>query len=417
MTRENQLTLTEMALQFHEAPQPGKIEIIASKPLRDKHDLSLAYSPGVAIPCEAIAIEPAAAYRYTGKGNLVAVISNGTAVLGLGHIGALASKPVMEGKSVLFKRFAGINSIDLEIDEQDPAKLIDIIASLGPSFGGINLEDIKAPDCFTVEEELRARMDIPVFHDDQHGTAIVVAAAVINGLEIVGKRIGEVKIVTSGAGAAAIACMNMLIAVGAKRENIWLADSKGLVTEKRRGTMDRWRTEFAQHSEATELADVMDGADIYVGLSKAGALQPDMLKRMARDPIVLALSNPIPEIMPELAQATRPDSIICTGRSDYPNQVNNVLCFPFLFRGALDCGASTINEPMKAAAAHAIADLARGGGDGLQNDRIIPDPFDPRLISVVAPAVAKAAAESGVARWPIEDLAEYAEKLKTLLPA
>lgn len=418
MTRETQPTLTEMALQFHEAPQPGKIEIIASKPLRDRHDLSLAYSPGVAIPCEAIAIEPAAAYRYTGKGNLVAVISNGTAVLGLGNIGALASKPVMEGKSVLFKRFAGINSIDLEIDELDPQKLIDIVASLGPSFGGINLEDIKAPDCFTIEEELRARMDIPVFHDDQHGTAIVVAAAVLNGLEIVGKQIGDVKIVTSGAGAAAIACMNMLIAVGAKRENIWLADSKGLVTEKRRGTMDPWRTAFAQHSDGTELAHVMDDADIFVGLSKAGALQPDMLERMAKDPIVLALSNPVPEIMPELARATRPDSIICTGRSDYPNQVNNVLCFPFLFRGALDCGATTINEPMKAAAARAIADLAHDNeGGGLHKDRIIPDPFDTRLISTVAPAVAKAAAESGVARWPIEDLTDYAEKLKTLLPA
>ncbi|MCR6636277.1 NADP-dependent malic enzyme [Devosia sp.] len=414
-------SLRDAALHFHEFPKPGKLEIVATKPLANTRDLSLAYSPGVAVPCEEIAADPQAAYKYTSKGNLVAVISNGTAVLGLGNIGALASKPVMEGKAVLFKKFAGIDSIDLEVNEQDPKRFIEIVAPLEPSFGGINLEDIKAPECFEIEEALRERMNIPVFHDDQHGTAIIVAAAVINAMRLVRKDIGKVKIVTSGAGAAAIACMNMLIAVGAKRENIWIADSKGLVTKKRDNSVDRWRGAFAQDSEATELSEVMAGADIYVGLSKAGALKPEMMKDMAENPLILALSNPIPEIMPELAKETRPDALVCTGRSDYPNQVNNVLCFPFLFRGALDCGATVINEEMKAAAAHAIAQLAHEPGleataHGVPAifgaDYLIPNPFDQRLILRIAPAVAKAAMESGVAARPIADFDAYRDQLR-----
>lgn len=414
-------SLRDAALHFHEFPKPGKLEIVATKPLANTRDLSLAYSPGVAIPCEEIAADPQAAYKYTSKGNLVAVISNGTAVLGLGNIGALASKPVMEGKAVLFKKFAGIDSIDLEVNEQDPKRFIEIVAPLEPSFGGINLEDIKAPECFEIEEALRERMNIPVFHDDQHGTAIIVAAAVINAMRLVRKDIGKVKIVTSGAGAAAIACMNMLIAVGAKRENIWIADSKGLVTKARHNNVDRWRGAFAQHTEATELSEVMAGADIYVGLSKAGALKPEMMKDMAENPLILALSNPIPEIMPELAKETRPDALVCTGRSDYPNQVNNVLCFPFLFRGALDCGATVINEEMKAAAAHAIAQLAHEPGleataHGVPAifgaDYLIPNPFDQRLILRIAPAVAKAAMESGVAARPIADFDAYRDQLR-----
>ena len=362
MSNEKPTNLRDAALHFHEFPKPGKLEIVATKPLANTRDLALAYSPGVAIPCEEIAADPEAAYKYTSKGNLVAVISNGTAVLGLGNIGALACKPVMEGKAVLFKKFAGIDSIDLEVNEQDPKRFIEIVAPLEPSFGGINLEDIKAPECFEIEEALRERMNIPVFHDDQHGTAIIVAAAVINAMRLVGKDISKVKIATSGAGAAAIACMNMLIAVGARKENIWIADSKGLVTKKRDNSVDRWRGAFAQDTDKTELSEVMDGADIYVGFSAAGALKPEMMKNMAPNPLILALSNPIPEIMPELAKATRPDAMVCTGRSDYPNQVNNVLCFPFLFRGALDCGATVINEEMKAAAAHAIARLAHEPG-------------------------------------------------------
>ncbi|MGV3576517.1 MAG: NADP-dependent malic enzyme [Devosia sp.] len=414
-------SLRDAALHLHEFPKPGKLEIVATKPLANTRDLSLAYSPGVAIPCEEIAADPQAAYKYTSKGNLVAVISNGTAVLGLGNIGALASKPVMEGKAVLFKKFAGIDSIDLEVNEQDPKRFIEIVAPLEPSFGGINLEDIKAPECFEIEEALRERMNIPVFHDDQHGTAIIVAAAVINAMRLVRKDIGKVKIVTSGAGAAAIACMNMLIAVGAKRENIWIADSKGLVTKKRDNSVDRWRGAFAQDTEATELSEVMAGADIYVGLSKAGALKPEMMKDMAANPLILALSNPIPEIMPELAKETRPDALVCTGRSDYPNQVNNVLCFPFLFRGALDCGATVINEEMKAAAAHAIAQLAHEPGleataHGVPAifgaDYLIPNPFDQRLILRIAPAVAKAAMESGVAARPIADFDAYRDQLR-----
>jgi malate dehydrogenase (oxaloacetate-decarboxylating)(NADP+) len=420
MSTDKAPSLRDAALHFHEYPKPGKLEIVATKPLANTRDLSLAYSPGVAIPCEEIAANPEAVYKYTSKGNLVAVISNGTAVLGLGNIGALASKPVMEGKAVLFKKFAGIDSIDIEVNEQDPKRFIEIVAPLEPSFGGINLEDIKAPECFEIEEALRERMNIPVFHDDQHGTAIIVAAAVLNAMQLVGKDIAKVKIVTSGAGAAAIACMNMLIAVGATRENIWIADSKGLVTKARHNNVDRWRGAFAQQSDATELSEVMAGADIYVGLSKAGALKPEMMKDMAPNPLILALSNPIPEIMPELAREARPDAMICTGRSDYPNQVNNVLCFPFLFRGALDCGATVINEEMKAAAAHAIARLAHEPGleasaHGVPAifgpDYLIPNPFDQRLILRIAPAVAKAAAESGVARRPIEDFAAYRDQL------
>ncbi len=420
MVDDNKPSQHAAALHFHEYPRPGKLEIVATKPLANTRDLSLAYSPGVAIPCEEIAVDPQAAYKYTAKGNLVAVISNGTAVLGLGNIGALASKPVMEGKAVLFKKFAGIDSIDIEVNEQDPQRFIDIVAPLEPTFGGINLEDIKAPECFEIEEALRERMNIPVFHDDQHGTAIIVAAAVLNAMELVGKDIAKVKIVTSGAGAAAIACMKMLIAVGASRENIWLADSKGLVTKARHNNVDRWRGAFAQETEATELAEVMDGADIYVGLSKAGALKPEMMKNMAPNPLILALSNPTPEIMPELARETRPDAMICTGRSDYPNQVNNVLCFPFLFRGALDCGATVINEDMKAAAARAIAKLAHEPGleasaHGVPaifgRDYLIPNPFDQRLILRIAPAVAKAAMESGVAQRPIADFGAYHDQL------
>ncbi|MCO5132010.1 MAG: NADP-dependent malic enzyme [Xanthobacteraceae bacterium] len=421
MLEDDQANLRLSALRFHELPKPGKIELTPTKPLSNTRDLALAYSPGVAAPCEEIAADPEAAYRYTAKGNLVAVISNGTAVLGLGNIGAAAAKPVMEGKAVLFKKFAGIDGIDIEIAESDPVKLIEIIAPLEPSFGGINLEDIKAPDCFLVEETLRERMKIPVFHDDQHGTAIIVAAAVLNAMQLVGKDIGNVKICTSGAGAAAIACMDMLIAVGARRENIFIADSKGLVTAKRGNSVDRWRGAFAQETDATELADVMTGADIYVGLSQAGALKPEMIRDMATNPVILALSNPVPEIMPEVAIAARPDALICTGRSDYPNQVNNVLCFPFIFRGALDSGATVINEDMKRAAAYAIAQLAHepamdvtasGAPATFGRDYLIPSPFDQRLILRIAPAVAQAAMNSGVARRPIADMAAYQDSLK-----
>lgn len=417
--RDPQKALKEAALHFHLHPKPGKIEIVPTKPLANQRDLALAYSPGVAAPCEEIAQDPEAAALYTSRGNLVAVISNGTAVLGLGNIGALASKPVMEGKAVLFKKFAGIDSIDIEIDEQDPKKFIETVAPMWPSFGGINLEDIKAPDCFEIEEALRERMPIPVFHDDQHGTAIIVAAAVLNGLKIAGKDISEVKICTSGAGAAAIACLNMLIAVGAKRENIWVADREGLVTTRRDNSVDRWRGAFAQDSDKTSLAEVMQGADIFLGLSAAGALKREMLKDMAENPLILALSNPVPEIMPEIAIEERPDAMICTGRSDYANQVNNVLCFPFIFRGALDVGATTINEEMKAAAAHAIAKLAHepvleavpGAPSTFGRDYLIPNPFDQRLILRIAPAVAKAAMDSGVARRPIADFDAYKDSL------
>lgn len=417
---ETQQSLREAALHFHKWPKPGKLEITATKPLGNQRDLALAYSPGVAAPCEEIEKDPTLAADYTSKGNLVAVISNGTAVLGLGSIGALASKPVMEGKAVLFKKFAGIDVFDIEVNENDPAKLVEVIAPLEPTFGGINLEDIKAPDCFEVEEKLRERMQIPVFHDDQHGTAIIVAAAVINGLRLAKKKIEDVKIVTSGAGAAAIACLNLLISLGAKRENIWVADRDGLVTTKRKDDVDRWRASFAQDTDLTTTADVMEEADIFIGLSAAGVLKPEMLAKMAPNPLIMALANPIPEIMPELAREARPDAMICTGRSDYPNQVNNVLCFPFIFRGALDVGATAINEEMKMAAVHAIAKLAHEPALEASNtgtdatfgpDYLIPNPFDQRLILRIAPAVAKAAMDSGVATRPIDDFEAYKFRL------
>ena len=417
---EQRKALREAALHFHEFPKPGKLEIQPTKPLGNQRDLALAYSPGVAAPCEEIAANPDSVSRYTSRQNLVAVISNGTAVLGLGNIGALASKPVMEGKAVLFKKFAGIDVFDLEIDETDPQKFIDAVAPLWPTFGGINLEDIRAPDCFEIEETLRARMPIPVFHDDQHGTAIIVGAAVLNGLELKGKKIEDVKICASGAGAAAIACLNVLVALGAKHENIWVADKDGLVTHKRNDVNDKWRGQYRRQTEATTLAEVIDGADIFLGLSAAGALQPEMLAKMAPKPLILALANPNPEITPELAKATRPDAMICTGRSDYPNQVNNVLCFPFIFRGALDVSATTINEEMKLAAVRAIAKLAHEPGLEVSPsgapavfgpDHIIPNPFDQRLILRIAPAVARAAMESGVAKKPITDWNAYQDSL------
>jgi malate dehydrogenase (oxaloacetate-decarboxylating)(NADP+) len=417
---EQTKALREAALHFHEFPKPGKLEIQPTKPLGNQRDMALAYSPGVAAPCEEIAADPDTVTRYTSRGNLVGVISNGTAVLGLGAIGALASKPVMEGKAVLFKKFAGIDVFDIEIDERDPKKFIEVVAPLEPTFGGINLEDIKAPDCFEIEEALRARMRIPVFHDDQHGTAIIVSAAVLNGLELAKKKIENAKICTSGAGAAAIACLNLLLALGAKQENIWVADIDGLVTHKRTDVLDKWRAKFAQTTEATTLDEVFDGADIFLGLSGPGALQPEMLAKMAKKPLILALANPVPEIMPELAKELRPDAMVCTGRSDYPNQVNNVLCFPFIFRGALDVGATAINEEMKLAAVKAIAKLAREPGLEVSPsgqpavygpDHIIPNPFDQRLILRIAPAVARAAMETGVAKRPITDFEAYHDSL------
>lgn len=411
----------EAALHFHEFPKPGKLEIQPTKPLGNQRDLALAYSPGVAAPCEVIAEDPDAVTKYTSRGNLVGVISNGTAVLGLGAIGALASKPVMEGKAVLFKKFAGIDVFDIEIEERDPKKFIEVVSPLWPTFGGINLEDIKAPECFEIEEGLRAKMPIPVFHDDQHGTAIIVGAAVLNGLELSGKKIEDVKICASGAGAAAIACLNILLALGAKLENVWVADKDGLLTYRRNDVNDKWRGKFCRHdSEATTLSEVFDGADIFLGLSAAGALKPEMLRRMAPNPLVLALANPTPEIMPEEAKAVRPDAMVCTGRSDYPNQVNNVLCFPFIFRGALDVGATQINEDMKLAAAQAIARLAHDPGLEVSPtgqpavygpDHIIPNPFDQRLILRIAPAVARAAMETGVAKRPIADFDAYHDSL------
>ncbi|KKB78100.1 malic enzyme [Devosia soli] len=417
---EQRKILRDAALHFHEFPKPGKLEIQPIKPLGNQRDLALAYSPGVAAPCEEIAQTPDAVARYTSRQNLVAVISNGTAVLGLGNIGALASKPVMEGKAVLFKKFAGIDVFDLEVDELDPTKFVDAVAPLWPTFGGINLEDIRAPDCFEIEEKLRERMPIPVFHDDQHGTAIIVGAAVLNGLELTGKKIEDVKICTSGAGAAAIACLNVLVALGAKYENIWVADKDGLVTHKRNDVNDKWRGQFRRTSDATTLAEVIDGADVFLGLSAAGALKPEMLERMGPKPLILALANPNPEIMPEVAKATRPDAMVCTGRSDYPNQVNNVLCFPFIFRGALDVHATTINEEMKLAAVRAIAKLAHEPGLEVSPsgapavfgpDHIIPNPFDQRLILRIAPAVARAAIDSGVAKRPIADWDAYQDQL------
>ena len=416
--------LRQAALDFHEFPIPGKIEVTPTKSLATQRDLALAYSPGVAEPCLEIEKDPAASYKYTARGNLVAVISNGTAVLGLGNIGALAGKPVMEGKGVLFKKFAGINVFDIEVNEHDPDKLVDIIASLEPTFGGVNLEDIKAPECFYIEQKLRERMNIPVFHDDQHGTAIISAAAIINSLRIVGKKIEDVRLVASGAGAASIACLNLLLSLGMKRENITVCDSKGVVYKGRDDKMDQTKKDYAIEDNGwRKLGDAIPNADIFLGCSAAGALTQDMVKTMAAHPIILALANPNPEITPPEAKAVRPDAIVCTGRSDYPNQVNNVLCFPFIFRGALDVGATTINEEMKRAAVYAIAGLALEeqnevvtsayGGEGATfgADYVIPRPFDPRLIVRIAPAVAKAAMESGVATRPIQNWDAYVEKL------
>jgi malate dehydrogenase (oxaloacetate-decarboxylating)(NADP+) len=347
------------ALFYHRHPRPGKLEIQPTKPLGNQRDLALAYTPGVAAPCEAIAADPLEAANYTSRQNLVAVISNGTAVLGLGNIGPLASKPVMEGKAVLFKKFSGIDVFDIEIAENNVDKLVEVIAALEPTFGGINLEDIKAPECFEVEERLKARMSIPVFHDDQHGTAIIVGAAVTNALELAGKRIEDVKIVASGAGAAALACLNLLVSLGAQRENIWVSDIEGVVYQGREKLMDRWKSVYAQETDARTLSDIIVDADVFLGVSAGGVLKPEMLAKMAPRPLIMALANPYPEIMPEEAEAARPDAMICTGRSDFPNQVNNVLCFPYIFRGALDVGATQINEEMKAAAVKAIAGLAR----------------------------------------------------------
>lgn len=422
-TKKQRSDLDEAALFFHKYPMPGKLEIQATKPLGNQRDLALAYSPGVAAPCIEIRDNPATAADYTARANLVAVISNGTAVLGLGNIGPLASKPVMEGKAVLFKKFAGIDVFDIEIDAPEVHRMVETISALEPTFGGINLEDIKAPECFEVEERLRERMRIPIFHDDQHGTAIIVAAAVLNALELAGKDIANVKIVTSGAGAAAIACLNLLVSLGARHENIWVTDRFGVAYRGRVEEMDRWKDRYVKDTEARTLADVIGGADVFLGVSAAGVLKPELLKDMAEKPLIMALANPVPEIMPEEARAARPDAMICTGRSDFPNQVNNVLCFPYIFRGALDCGASAINEEMKMAAVRAIAALAREEPSDVAAraysaetptfgpDFLIPSPFDPRLILRIAPAVAKAACESGVATRPIEDWPAYLDRL------
>jgi malate dehydrogenase (oxaloacetate-decarboxylating)(NADP+) len=412
------------ALAYHLSPRPGKLAVQPTKRMANQRDLALAYSPGVAAPCEAIAADPALARDYTARGNLVAVITNGTAVLGLGNIGALASKPVMEGKAVLFKKFAGIDVFDLEVNETDTDRFVEIVAALEPTFGGINLEDIKAPECFVIEKKLRERMKIPVFHDDQHGTAIVCAAAIRNGLVLQGKTLSEVKLVTSGAGAAALACVDLLVAMGLPVDNITLTDIKGVVHKDRGDAMAPNMARYARKTDARTLGDVLVGADVFLGLSAPNVLKPEWLPQMAKKPLILALANPDPEIMPEVAKAARPDAIIATGRSDYVNQVNNVLCFPFVFRGALDVDAMTINEPMKVAAVEAIAALARveasdvvanaygGAMTGFGPDNIIPKPFDPRLILHIAPAVARAAMESGVARRPIADFDAYENELE-----
>lgn len=412
------------ALDYHEFPTRGKLCIQPTKPLSNQYDLALAYSPGVAEPCEEIVKDPLNAAKYTARGNLVGVVTNGSAVLGLGNIGALASKPVMEGKAVLFKKFANIDVFDIEVDESDVDRLVDVVAALEPTFGGINLEDIKAPECFFVEQKLKERMNIPVFHDDQHGTAICSAAAVYNGLRIVEKDIDKVKLVVSGSGAASIACVDLLISMGLKRSNVLMIDRKGVIYKGRKEGMNPWKESFANETDARTLDDAMQDADIFLGLSAPKMLTGDMCKKMARDPLILAMANPTPEIMPEEARAARPDAIIATGRSDYPNQVNNVLCFPFIFRGALDCGATTINEAMKEACVKAIADLAHKEtsdkvaeayqGESLKFGReyLIPKPFDPRLIEEVPVAVVKAAMESGVATRPIADLEAYAQSLK-----
>ncbi|SEJ74698.1 NADP-dependent malic enzyme [Achromobacter sp. NFACC18-2] len=414
----------QAALDYHEYPTPGKISVVASKPLVNQRDLALAYSPGVAAACEEIVADPANVFRYTARGNLVGVITNGTAVLGLGNIGALASKPVMEGKAVLFKKFAGLDVFDIEINETDPDKLVEIIAGLEATFGGINLEDIKAPECFTVERKLRERMKIPVFHDDQHGTAITVSAAFINGLKVVGKDIKTVKVVTSGAGAAALACLDLMVDLGLPLENIWVTDIEGVVYEGRTTLMDPDKARFAQKTGARKLAEVIQDADVFLGLSAGGVLKPEMVAAMGSRPLILALANPTPEILPEVAHGVRDDVVMATGRSDYPNQVNNVLCFPYIFRGALDVGATTITREMEMAAVYAIAELAEeeqnevvaaayGTYDiSFGPEYLIPKPFDPRLIVRIAPAVAKAAMEGGVATRPLADLEAYEEQLQ-----
>ena len=426
MSDQHRDAFRQTALHYHENPKPGKLEVRATKPLANGRDLSLAYSPGVAEACLEIKADPQAASRYTAKGNLVAVVSNGTAVLGLGNIGGLASKPVMEGKAVLFKKFANIDCFDLELNESDPEKLADIVCALEPTFGAINLEDIKAPDCFIVEKLCRERMNIPVFHDDQHGTAIVVGAAATNALEVAGKAFEDIKIVSTGGGAAGIACLNMLLKLGVKRENVWLCDIHGLVYKGRTEDMNPQKAEYAQDSDLRTLDEGIDGADLFLGLSGPNVLKPDMVAKMADRPVIFALANPTPEILPEDARAVSPDAIIATGRSDYPNQVNNVLGFPFIFRGALDVQATAINEEMKIAAARAIAELARdrvpeevaaayGVVHQFGEEYIIPAPFDPRLMEVVSSAVAKAAMESGVAQAPIEDFDAYRHALKARL--
>ena len=429
-TEEKRAQLRRAALDYHQFPTPGKIAIAATKQLTNQHDLALAYSPGVAAPCEEIVKDPNAAFKYTSRGNLVAVITNGTAVLGLGDIGPLAAKPVMEGKAVLFKKFAGIDVFDIEIDEKhDLDKLVDIIASLEPTFGGINLEDIKAPDCFYVERKLRERMKIPVFHDDQHGTAICVGAAILNGLKVAGKDPKQIKLVTSGAGAAALACLGLLVKLGIPRENIYVTDLAGVVYEGRTELMDEDKIVYAQPTSARTLGEIIEGADVFLGLSAGGVLKKDMVAKMAPRPLVFALANPNPEINPDDVKAVRSDAIIATGRTDYPNQVNNVLCFPYIFRGALDAGASTITLEMEIAAVHAIADLAQAeqsevvaaayAGEQLAfgPDYIIPKPFDPRLMMKIAPAVAQAAADSGVALRPIQDMDAYRERLQSFVYA
>ncbi|HTS90511.1 MAG TPA: NADP-dependent malic enzyme [Stellaceae bacterium] len=415
--------LREAALEYHRLPVPGKIAIVATKPVANQRDLALAYSPGVAEACNAIVADPAEVSSLTARGNLVGVVTNGTAVLGLGAIGPLAAKPVMEGKGVLFKKFAGIDVFDIEIAERDPDKLVEVIAALEPTFGGINLEDIKAPECFEIEAKLRARMKIPVFHDDQHGTAIIVGAAILNGLRLVGKSLDRVKLVTSGAGAAAIACLDLLVSMGLKVQNVIVTDRYGVAYKGRKEEMDPRKDRYVKDTDARTLADAIGGADVFLGLSAPGVLTPEMVARMAEKPLILALANPVPEILPELARQARPDALIATGRTDYPNQVNNVLCFPFIFRGALDVGATAINEAMKLACVRALADLtlappsdvvaAAYGETSLSfgPDYFIPKPFDPRLILELAPAVAKAAMESGVATRPIADFDAYRERL------
>ncbi len=414
----------KQALDYHEKGSPGKISVTPTKQLVNQRDLALAYSPGVAAACEEIVADPVNAYRYTARGNLVAVITNGTAVLGLGNIGPLAAKPVMEGKAVLFKKFAGIDVFDIEVNELDVDRLVEVIAALEPTFGGINLEDIKAPDCFYVERKLRDRMKIPVFHDDQHGTAIVVGAALVNGLTVVGKDIKKIKMVVSGAGAAALACLDLLLDLGLPKENIWVTDLEGVVYEGRKELMDPEKERFAQKTNARKLSEVIDGADVFLGLSAGGVLKQDMVAKMAAKPLIFALANPNPEILPEDVKAVRDDAIVATGRTDYPNQVNNVLCFPFIFRGALDSGATTITREMELAAVHAVAELARAeqsevvsaaygsGSLSFGPEYLIPKPFDPRLIVKIAPAVARAAMESGVATRPIQDFDAYVDRLQ-----